>query len=383
MNPALAEEIAPPSGTVASKRATVLLLMSQAKPAEVEVLSRAALTAEPMDFNAASSLGLIYYVKGRRNDAIKLFALVGGASLREKNSHAMLLQDALDRNDGKAAVREAEIVLRQNRSLEATALKVLTLMVDRGMVIQSLADRLATGVPWRGQLMRHIGTDGQNAKHEAELFRAMQARGSGPSGEELDLWLLRQAGARPASEIANLWREFDTKPLAVEDRFLRAGTMDISPVPRPFNWNFYTSDDGYAERDASPDRTSATSGGQAMFVEFRGSANLAMARQWLVLEPGRYRLGAQALSPFEITQPHISLRLHCLEGDSTLVAITPKPGRADTWQSLANDFTVPAGCSVQSLDIVGQGIPDSGYEQLYLDDFSITRVAASSPPRAN
>lgn len=366
INPILAEQVAPGSGTVLARKVDLMMRMPGADPDALIALSRKAVQAEPMEFSTASNLGVLLYFKNRRADATELFTLVGGANLRDRYSHAMLLQNALDTGQPDRVIYEAEILLRQRRSLEPVAFEALTQVIGRGISIPELAARLAENPSWRTRFLAYLGTNGAAPEQELKLYRLLANSDAPPTGEEIDIWLLRQSSALEPARVSALWRELLPRPLGANERTLRGGDMEANDLPRPFNWIFYVGDTGFAEREQAP-----LGDGQSLFVEFRGGTPETLARQWTNLAPGRYVLGAKALSPFSISQPKVALVFFCI-GGASLANIPIGITRPDEWRALRADIAVPANCPVQSLEISVEGRPQGGYQQLYLDDFSLT-----------
>lgn len=370
-NPILAARVVPHSGTVLADKATIMLFMQRGDPEAVKEVNRDALLAEPMAFHAASGLALMQYLQGQKDQAKKLFELVGKANLRDKNSHAMLLQLALETNRPAMAVREAEVLMRQSRSLEPLASQVLIAMIDRGLSIPQLVDRLAEGPTWRSDFLAYLGANGKNPEQELKVFRGLVARGVPARGPELDAWLLRQAGTRRPAELAALWRALLPRELRADERMLRSGNLQPGTLARPFEWVFYVSDSGFAAREKAPG-----SQGQAMLVEFHGGEDVTLARQWTDLAPGRYRLQARALSGQVIDETATFVFISCLESGARLASVPISISQVDRWFPLSAPFTVGGDCPVQSLDVRGEGRLQGSYQQYYLDDFSIMPAAS-------
>ena len=115
------------------------------------------------------------------------------------------------------------------------------------------------------------------------------------------------------------------------------------PGPPPFNWDLAASDVGAAER--------ARGGG--LDVEYFGRRAGPLARQLLVLRPGRYRMQFPAEGSGAAQGSRIVLQVTCRGGGAPLLN-APLQGLALTPRTIAHEFTVPAGCDAQWLSFAGQ-----------------------------
>lgn len=367
LNPFLAESVAPYNGyAVARKGELMMRLPAFAGKPELAQVQREALLLSPLQFSASRNLGFIALLGGDRAASRQWLALTGRGTLREPYTHLMLMNLAFERRDNPTTVREAEILLRQNRVIEKEVFEVLTNLVDRGDMIATIAARLAENPAWRGGFLATLGDQGKNFPRELKLFRLLDRSPYPPRKDELDVWLLKQADKLPPSQLWEIWRELLPRPLSASEQLLRDGDFGPSDLPRPFTWNLYVSDNGYAEREDGPD-----SKNPALYTEYRGNRPLTLARQMLALRPGSYRVAVRAQPTMPVEQGLIRLRVSC-DGGATLLEL--KPGRApvDRWTTISGAFKVPASCPAQSLTFDGFPQPGGDLEQVYFDDVRLT-----------
>lgn len=287
------------------------------------------------------------------------FLLFGFRALGAGNvdSALRLLEEARDRNPRNQFARIAlmGLYLRTGRTSEgAGEVAALVRLVPRAaqLLVPELA-RIAANPANRQAVVDAIGDQpimtalltrlvGQNA--DPEIILALSARQPRTTDGQFAPWqsaLLKQLADR--GEVVRsyeLWR-----------RFVGANPTDLiydanftgQPGPPPFNWELFANDVGAAERSRD--------GG--LEIEFFGRKSGPLARQLLMLRPGRYRLEFAAEGNATGQGSRIVVQLGCRGSESTLAEIVLR-GLTFTPRGAAADITVPAGCDAQWLAFAGQ-----------------------------
>ena len=137
-----------------------------------------------------------------------------------------------------------------------------------------------------------------------------------------------------------LWRRFVG---AQGNELLYDADFRGLPGPPPFNWELTASDVGAAEQ---------ARGGGGLEIEYFGRKSGPLARQLLLLRPGRYRLEFQVEGSANGQGSQIVLQLTCRDGTSLLDM--PFRGLTYTPRGVGADINVPAGCSSQWLSFAGR-----------------------------
>jgi pentatricopeptide repeat protein len=134
-------------------------------------------------------------------------------------------------------------------------------------------------------------------------------------------------------EARALWHQMSG--LGQRDELLLNPTFAKWQAPPPFNWEMPSASGGIAEIGDKP----------GLSIVYYGRDEVALARQMLALEPGKYRLGTQ-------TEGVDAL-------DSLVWALSCQDGKAITTLPIANpgSFEVPTACPAQWLTLKGM-IPD-------------------------
>jgi hypothetical protein len=108
-------------------------------------------------------------------------------------------------------------------------------------------------------------------------------------------------------------------------------------APSPFNWELMSSAVGLAERQP----------GGRLHVIFHGQQDGLLARQLLLLSPGRYRLWMAVAGDVERGKV-LNWSLRCSNAQSPFSGVSVDGLRKQAWA-----FTVPSGCGAQWLELSG------------------------------
>lgn len=127
-------------------------------------------------------------------------------------------------------------------------------------------------------------------------------------------------------------------------------------APPPFNWVLTSSPVGIAER--------APGGG--LHVIFYGREDGVLARQLLVLAPGRYRMSLSASGDAAQAQG-LNWSVRC-DGSQTPIAAVPAAAAA----SRPLTFSVPSGCAAQWLELSGIASDVAHQSELTVKAISLT-----------
>jgi hypothetical protein len=257
------------------------------------------------------------------------------AKLRDGRSipaRYFLAEQYFRRGDAPSGLREIAILAR---------------MVPNG--VTSLAPYLAT-----------YAKDPRNQSHLRSLFRsdpmleqaALSTLASDPRNAGLVLGLASPSASVPQwagvlvqslvaagqyGEAYRVWAKTARVQPAADQTVFDAGFAG-SDAPPPFNWTLTTSTVGLAERQP----------GGHLRVIFYGQEDGVLARQLLLLKPGRYRL-AMAVSG----DPHagiLSWSVTCADSKAQLLSL-PLSDAKKAASGVA--FEVPANCAAQYLDLTG------------------------------
>jgi len=151
------------------------------------------------------------------------------------------------------------------------------------------------------------------------------------------------------------------------DLALRNGGFEAPNRFAPFDWSI-ASEPGYTgiiERRSDAPGTVLTLG---------GSESGEIARQLLVLRPGRYQISFVSANIPQAIEERPKITLKCLSGIS--VMSMPFSAASDTARKTLATFTVPeSGCSAQWIGVQSAASFDSPPSLPWIDSITITRGA--------
>jgi hypothetical protein len=129
-----------------------------------------------------------------------------------------------------------------------------------------------------------------------------------------------------------------------------------SRSPAPFNWALMSSTVGLAERQT----------GGRLHVIFYGQEDGLLARQLLLLAPGRYRL-AMTVTGGREQQHALNWSIRCDRSQTPFAALPLDVVATRSWE-----FQVPAGCRAQWLELSGVSADMARQSDLTIARFSLT-----------
>lgn len=246
------------------------------------------------------------------------------------------------------------------------ALAVARLMQDpaiRPAIVRTLA-----GDPLFDDVLVVLVRQGQDADLIMQLAQA-QARLAPPRpgpNRWQPMLLERLVGARQYGRARELWAAFagvQAPPERVYDEQF-AGR----PGGPPFNWAFRASELGSAEL--------ARGGG--LEVDYFGRASGALARQLIMLRPGRYRLVFQADGSANGQGSRLAWRVSC-DGAGSPLAEIPLTRVETARRAFAAAFEVPtANCDAQWLSLEGIAAEFPTTQSAHIAAVAITPLGPTS-----
>jgi hypothetical protein len=217
---------------------------------------------------------------------------------------------------------QLQSLFKSDPTLEQAALSTLAVDPGNADLILSLASPSAAVPQWSGVLIPTL----VNARQYGEAYR---------------VWA-RMAHVHPPADGT----VFDA-------RF--AG----SDAPPPFNWSLTSSTVGLAEGQP----------GGRLHAIFYGQEDGVLARQLLLLKPGRYRL-AMRISGEPSRAAALSWTLTCADSKVQLISLL----LSDSKKAASGvSFEVPANCAAQSLELTASAPEVAQQADVTISDFSLKR----------
>lgn len=326
----------------------------------------------PYEVVALRNIGIIAASNDDEKGAARLLDIASRLSLRDYLTHAWLLDYRFRTNEVAPAVKEADLLLRQDDQNWPVILPALIALTRDPRIIDPLARTLATRPYWRGTFITRLGSDNPYPDATYALLTRLKATGSAAGKDELDPYFIKSADRLSPSQLFAQWvallppgAQSASKGLLREGDF--AG-LDASP---PFGWRLYPAEGIYAERGTGP-----AGMGSALYVSYSGERDTVFANQQLVLPAGHYRFAGRVYAEDAIDAGVFRWSIVCVTKGATGVLATapvnPQPGQLGRY---AVEFDVPAKCDQQQLALTGTA-RDTTFDTLaiYVDGLDITRL---------
>lgn len=339
-NPAAAAAIAPndPRFAFALAQAQVMqnrgIVTPQAAAAARDAMARAPLAEEPFLIEALEAL-----VRRDNERAERLLIEARSRNPRARTVRLILLDRYM--RSGRAAEAAEEIAVLNRLIPAASDLLVpeLAKFARSASTRPALTQALRSDPRLAGRVLTHLASTGADPELVTSLAAAVPAHVNGdrPWQDALVASLVSAGDIKRAAEI---WSKLPGvrrhEGLVYDPRF------EGWPGPPPFNWKLSHDKAGVAERGQN--------GG--LQVEYYGREPASLASQLIRLAPGSYRLAARVEGDASGERARLAWRVVCGTGDAELINV---PLRNVTYapRVVGADFTVPGGCTVQTLRLDG------------------------------
>ena len=281
-----------------------------------------------------------------------------------------LLAIARNRAPRSAAARYlmGDLYLRTDRPVDAMAeMAVLNRLLPTGS--QQLVPSLAAYAKAPGSIPQIKAIVASYPELEEPLLATMSSDVANTDA------ILRLASSHKREDPAPVWQRLLLSNLVAQGEYRKAYStwsrlsgvaarpglhnpqFDASNAPPPFNWRL-------AEGAGAVVQTS--SGGLQVF--YYGRDNLALAEQVTLLPVGRYRLQANVSGSFP-QGLGVAWQVTCLAKGPELMNL-PLAGPGP----VGGDFTVPAGCTAQSIRLTGSMLEVPGASEFRVSGLRLSKI---------
>lgn len=343
-NPFLAARIAPSNPRPKLALATALLLLRGGRlPPDVRRDAVAALAKAPLAEEPFLIAGIEALARGDVRKGEQLLTEVRRRNPRQRLARLLLLDRYLREHRTKEATVEITVLVRliggaggvltgqlaQMASDPATAPQMLPILAAHPDLQGAVLDSLAANGKDPELIMRVAALSrgryiGRNEPWQRQLLAGLVQRGE--LGRALIIWA-KLAGVPPPAD---------------GQKGLYDGAFRGAPGAEPFNWSLATEGIGVAER----------TGRSSLQVDYYGHDAGSLARQLLVLRPGRYRFRFRVSGDASGEGSRLAWTLTCHPDGAVLLRL-PLAGIDSTPKEFKADFAVPAGCASQWLTLAG------------------------------
>lgn len=336
----------------------------QAPAASVIERSLAAAGRAPLAVEPLLIGGAIAQSEGRSNVAERLFAEAARRDPRSAAARYFLAQHHLSSGRPEEGLRHASVLVRLVRGGPETLVPAISQYAKSPDSVPTLRAMFARDHELRDLVLLDLARDA----HNYDLVVALAGREIGKGGP----------GGAPAWQRQLLGALIERGELArAHALWLRISALSAAPAgifnpqfakidaPPPFNWTFGGGDFGFAEPAA----------GGGLQVIYYGRANAQFASQTLLLAPGTYEIRMRLQREGDAVRGSgLAWTIGCGAADEVLINL-PLGEAARAAHPIAGRFTVPAGCSSQTIRLVGTAKEYGASEQVTIHDLQLVREA--------
>jgi len=341
--------------------------------AEASELARAALRRDPTSVAAVRALGLVAAENNEVDRATRLFRYAEKLSRRDLTTELWLIEDAVRRNNVPDALVHYDRAMKTSLPIRSSLFPILRRALEDPAVRKAFVPILARHPNWRYHfLLEFVGDRKVSPVALYEVLRRARLDPQSPGEMELlPSALTRLVSAGEFDRAEDLFRHTGGRSVPG----LRNGGFDDAPSTIPFDWQLS------ADPDLAVSLEPATNGGTGMVLAWmsRDVGGLEVARQFLRLTPGPYRLNLQYGSASGEGAPAPRIELSCLpSGVGILLDVAAS--RAGDQQRLTGAFRIPPTDCVAQWIAVKSGVEDKPEgERVWLDSIRLSSFA----PRAS
>lgn len=276
---------------------------------------------------------------------------------RSLPAHYFLADDYFRSHDAVGGLREAAALARLAPSGIGSVAPYVAAYAKDAATWSQLRDMFARNSDLEDAVLLVLAGDAANADIVLSLAGAEHLK-SGAA------WVPKLLGSllevHQYSRARAIWAQASGVPLAAGETMFDPGFSAQHPPP-PFNWELMSSAVGLAERQP----------GGRLHVIFYGQQDGLLARQLLVLEPGRYRM-TLSVSGSLAQARGLTWSTRCDGTQTPFAAATLDAIAARPWR-----FTVPAGCGGQWLELTGVSSDVARQSDFIISKLALVREASN------
>ncbi len=309
--------------------------------------------------------------KGRAADAAALARLGGRAGWRDSRTQMLLLEDALRREDFRAAFRHADALLRRKPDHGGPMLRMFHIAASEEAGRRAVLERLMVAPPWRKAFFQDMSLLAPEdwAGHES-IVQALAARGSIDLREEVVPFVRHLVAQGDYGHARNLWMATAGLPpaLLLDGDFAQAASRRTTGGLSPFEWQIGKV------ANAEVGQADDNSGMTGLRIRTGGNAFGPLLAQRVLLAPGRYTLSVEASRPGPLKSGTLNWALTCMPSGRRLSPPMIPAGQPETGR-LAWRITIPeTGCLLQQLALQARRMANAGAVDIVLDHARIEPV---------
>jgi hypothetical protein len=337
---------------------------------EARRLAQAALLREPVNVQAVVALSTIAFLQNRSELGGRLFAYSERLSRHDPTTQMWLIEDRVQRGDIRGALVHYDRLMSVSPSSRPTLIPILVSASADPSIARPLAALLARRPNWWHEAIGPlIYQTPAPASTVPILVRGIGLRPAIDFERALlSGAMTRLAGAGEFDQAHNLYLASGGARLSGKE-LVRNGSFEGPNRLPPFEWELANVDGRAAVVQPHLEGT-----GKALFLYVDQNTQGELAKQFLMLKPGRYRLSVQSgsIAGDQFQRPHISIR--CATSDAKSVLDLRLPVSGASGQSSRMELTVGGDCPAQWISLASGAGSEVQDNQPWIDAVSIQQA---------
>lgn len=319
----------------------------------------------PLYVEGFSSLGFLTEARGNGERARKLFSYAHFLSRRDATTELWMIEDRVKAGDIRGALTHYDHGLRTSGRMRSVLLPTLVAASADPLVAEPLRRLLARKPPWWIYFAEQLTAGLTNPRTATPLILDFHLDPQDQRQRSVLLTAITRLISLDAFEQARTVAN-QASPGATASSTVFDGSFEEPPGLPPFGWELT---DELSLAAVQEPRTGAN-GERALTLLAENGRGGPVARQMLLLAPGRYALGGIAgnVSGAEGDRPAIVIA--CTQNTENPRLRLELPLAASS-HGFAGEFSIPGGCQAQWLTVVASAPARSSDEMPWVDDIRI------------
>lgn len=337
---------------LANQAFNTLQARTPAAIAQAEQLAHRAFDRDPTSVAAVRTLGFVQDVRGNRKGAAKALRQALALNRRDLLTHLWLIEDDVQRGDTIGALQHYDMALRTSAAAHPILMPILIEASSdpgiRGPLIKFLVKKPA----WASTFIREIIAKAKPVDAAVDLQQRL-ARAGAPFSAQQDEDLAVRLVAEERFGVAAQLLKRHANPSTIVD-----GGFDFRKPPSVFSWTLQSN----YSLGASDDVGISNQADHLLSIFSAPGQGGEVARQLLILQPGRYRISSIANGLTTVPPDQARWLVTCAGRNGRDVATLNLLGGSGS-QAAAGEFGVPeSGCPAQWLTLILKAPADTGIQ---------------------
>ena len=350
----------------------VALAVSQ--PQEAERLWRAAAWTNPTDALVYWALAQQAVETGQQAQALGLAEIADRLGPMRSPALARSADFWLKQRRPDRALARWGVLLRTRPETAKSLFPALLRLAEDPVARPALQGWLNHPPEWWNRFFNYATAKAANIETVVFLYQHRNRAAEDPDEEEQKAYLNRLWKENRWLESYLAWLNGLNPQQSQALGYLYNGSFEVTPTHFGFDWQFFSPRGATVEAL----ETYGAHGNKALHIRFNGERiRFQHVSQYLVLDPGRYRLQGRVRPDQLKAERGLRWRLRCVGSETLLVDSEPFSG-LEEWRGFSMDFTIPAqNCVAQLLRLELDGRVALDFEaegEIWFDNLSVARL---------